>query len=239
MDFKEFKETAVKSGVGVILGAIFPGNTKYSIVTALPSIPSIAGSRNTIDYSTTSNLAISKIPAKKTTNEVEIPFPYTLDTDRIMKELADQDVQYAIIDLETGLGWKFIANLSYRLNDVSPDNALEGTMQLTVSHVEDTASRDMLSVYMDTATFESPIPRRITLSLANDASGKKISITTDPSGATVSATSDTSATVTASYASGALTITPKAVGTAYVSVKIASSTTYAGNQRDIYVVVEA
>lgn len=112
-------------------------------------------------------------------------------------------------------------------------------MQLTLSHVEDTASRDMLSVYMDTATFESPIPRRITLSLANDASGKNISITTDPTGATVTADSDTIATATAKYASGALTITPKAVGTAYVSVKIASSTTYAGNQRDIYVVVEA
>lgn len=240
MDFKEFKETAVKSGVGVILGAIFPGNTKYSIVTALPSIPSIAGSRNTIDYSTTSNLAISKIPAKKTTNEVEIPFPYTLDTDRIMKELADQDVQYAIIDLETGLGWKFIANLSYRLNDVSPDSALEGTMQLTVSHVEDTASRDMLSVYMDTATFESPIPRRITLSLSKDASGKKISITTDPSEASVASVSDTTSVASATYGDGTVTIMPKAVGTTYVSLIIKGATgTYAKNQRDIYVVVEA
>ena len=64
-------------------------------------------------------------------------------------------------------------------------------MQLTVSHVEDTASRDMLSVYMDTATFESPIPSRITLSLSKDKSGKMISITTDPT-SSVTASSDAS-----------------------------------------------
>lgn len=233
MDFQEFKEHSVKSGLGVILAYKNPDDTKYHIVCPLTSIPSVAGSRNTIDYSTTSNNAITKIPAKKTTNDVEISFPYNADTVAIMDSISDEVLNYAIIDLETGLGWKFTAEATYRLNDVSPDDALEGTLQLTVSSVEDRASDDMLAVYMDTITFESAIDDRYTISTTDT---KVINVVTDPADATITVES-TNNVITATYSSGKVTISASAAATGYVTIK-ATATDFAPNSRKIYIVVK-
>ncbi len=233
MDFREFKEHSVKSGLGVILAYRLPDEEKYHIVCPLTSIPSVAGTRNTIDYSTTSNNSITKIAAKKTTNDVEISFPYNADTVAIMDTISDQVLNYAIIDLETGLGWKFMAEATYRMNDVNPDEALEGTLQLTVSEVEDKASDDMLSVYMDTITFESAIDDRYTITTSDSL---VINVTTDPATATITATSSLN-TTTATVASGKVTITGSAAGTGYVTIN-ATATGYASNSRKIYIVVK-
>lgn len=234
MNFEEFKEHSVKSGLGVILAYKNTDDTKYHIVCPLASIPAIAGSKNTIDYSTTSNGAITKIPGKKTTNDVEINFPWNADYVAIMDAISDITLDYAVIDLATGLGWKFKAEATYRMSDVDPENVFEGVLQLTVSSVEDKASDDMLSVYMDTITFENAINGDYDMGVS---SSMTLNIVTDPATATITVESTNSA-ITAAYSNGVVTITSSAsAATGYVIIS-ATATDYAPASRKIYIKVK-
>ena len=238
MSFNEFKEYWVSSGVGTILAVMKPGESKYQILWATTSIPSFAGSRESIDYSTTSNATISKIPGKKTTNEVEVNIAWNRDTINLANEICDQDLQYAVIDLNDFTGWEFVANASYRMADVSPDSAKEMVLQLTVKSVENYATVDFYDTYMDTIVF-GELPQVVHLSMTSDATnGKTYKVVTEPSGASATATSSASTIATASITSGTLTIKPIAVGDTTVVVS-ASSTGYASANREILVIVEA
>ena len=238
MSFNEFKEYWVSSGVGTILAVMKPGESKYQILWATTSIPSFAGSRESIDYSTTSNETISKIPGKKTTNEVEVNIAWNRDTINLANEICDQDLQYAVIDLNDFTGWEFVANASYRMADVSPDSAKEMVLQLTVKSVENYATVDFYDTYMDTIVF-GELPQVVHLSKNSDATnGKTYNVVTEPSGASATATSSASSIATASIATGTLTIKPAAVGDTTVVVS-ASATGYASAQREILVIVEA
>lgn len=232
-DFREFIEQNVSTGLGKILAV--KKQNKYQIVFAVNNIPSVSGTQNTVEYSTTSNKSITKIGTKRTTNDIEVTFPMNLDNDRVARELSDVEYPYAIIDLETGLGWEFVATGSYRFNDVTPDNPFEGTLQLTPSYVASTSTKNMLEFFMDTITFEN-ITDRITLDVLSNKT-KNITIKTDPATATITAVSDTPAVSTATVTGGVLTITAVKAGYTYVKIT-ATNQDYADNAHEIYVVVK-
>lgn len=234
-DFREFIEQNVSTGLGKILAVKKPSQTKYQIVFAVPSIPSVSGNKNTVDYSTTSNKTITKIGTKRTTNDVEVTFPMTLDNDRIAKEISDLELPYAIIDLETGLGWEFVAVASYRFNDINPENPFEGSLQLTPSYVNSASTRNMLEFFMDTITFET-MPARITLS-STAKTPQTINVVTDPTTATLTVESDTTGIAAAQVTDKEVKITPVAKGSCYVTIS-ATATDYASYSHEIYVVVE-
>lgn len=238
MSFNEFKEYWVSSGVGTILAVMLPNQSKYQILWATTSIPSFAGSRESIDYSTTTNSTITKIPGKKTTNEVEVEIAWNRDTINLANEICDQDLKYAVIDLNDFTGWEFVANASYRMADVAPDSAKQMVLQLTVKSVESYASVDFYDLYMDTITF-GELPQVVHLSLSKDATnGKTYKVVTEPSSATATANPSASTIATASLATGTLTIKPVAVGDTTIVVS-ASATDYASAKREILVIVEA
>jgi len=252
MDFKEIKEYGAYSGLGTILAHKNLGDTKYHITCVTTTIPSIFGTQNTIEWSSTSNSAITQIPAKKTTNSVEIPFLWNADNISIMDDIADKELQYAIINLDDGTGWKFKAKASYHLNEATADSAREGTLQLTITSVEDKASNDLLTLYMDTITFDGAIPQRIEVTAsAGDNHTKYIDLMPNPSGATISV--DTNyAGYSSSIASASIVTTSGdahegqlkidgQTGQAgkYTYVKVtASQSGYASASRMIYVVVK-
>ena len=225
MSFNDFKEYWVSSGVGTILAVMLPNQSKYQILWATTSIPSFAGSRESIDYSTTTNSTITKIPGKKTTNEVEVEIAWYRDTINLANEICDQDLKY-------------VANASYRMADVAPDSAKQMVLQLTVKSVESYASVDFYDLYMDTITF-GELPQVVHLSLSKDATnGKTYKVVTEPSSATATANPSASTIATASLATGTLTIKPVAVGDTTIVVS-ASATDYASAKREILVIVEA
>lgn len=237
MSFNEFKEYWVSSGVGTILAVMLPNQSKYQILWATTSIPSFAGSRESIDYSTTTNSTITKIPGKKTTNEVEVEIAWNRDTINLANEIADQDLQYAVIDLNDFTGWEFVANASYRMADVAPDSAKQMVLQLTIKSVESYATVDFYDTYMDTITF-GELPQVVHLSLSKDATNGKIyKVVTEPSSAKATAKSNADSVATASLVSGTLTIKPVAVDDTTIVVS-ASANNYASAKREILVIVE-
>lgn len=237
MSFNEFKEYWVSSGVGTILAVMLPGQTKYQILWATTSIPSFAGSRESIDYSTTTNSTITKIPGKKTTNEVEVEIAWNRDTINLANEICDQDLQYAVIDLNDFTGWEFVANASYRMADVAPDSAKQMVLQLTVKNVESYATVNFYDLYMDTIVF-SELPQVVHLSLVGDAtSGKTYKVVTEPSTATSTASATDSAIASATLSQGTLTIKPTKVGSTTIVVS-ATASGYASAKREILVIVE-
>lgn len=243
MDFKEIKEYGAYSGLGTILAHKNLGEDKYHITCVTTTIPSIFGTQNTIEWSSTSNSAITQIPAKKTTNSVEIPFLWNADNINIMNEIADKELQYAIINLDDGTGWKFKAKASYHLNEATADSAREGTLQLTITSVEDKASRNFLEVYMDTVTFDGAIPQRLELTAGGT---QVIDFLPNPASAVLSSETNfdgySSSVATASVGTGAnaskVTITAVGAGYSYIKVK-ASATGYADAYRMIYVIVKS
>lgn len=239
-DFKEFKETTVYSGVGTAFCVKMPSETKYHIVTAVPSMPSFAGEPNTIDYSTTTNKAITNIPAKNTTNNVEINMPYNLDNINICKKLKGEKCSYAYIDLNNFSGSTFSGTATYRIADIGTDSAKEIILTIVVSAWDDEIAYDMYSLFMDTVTFNDNIPEVVHLDSSASAENKKIEIkiVTDPSSATPTVTSDTQGVATATYASGNLTITAVAKGSSLVRLSVESTDDYAGNERLIKVIVD-
>lgn len=239
MDFREIKEYGASSGLGTILAHKNMNDTKYHITCVTTTIPSIFGSQNTIEWSSTSNNAITQIPAKKSTNSVEIPFLWNADNIDIMDSIADKELQYAVINLDDGTGWKFNAKASYRMNDASADSAREGILQLTISSVKDRASFDLLDVYMDTISYDGSIPQKVEVSASSGADDhtQEIAFTTNPDDASISVESSSTSIATISYETGKVTITGVAVGTCYVTIK-ATKSNYAGANRKIYVIVK-
>lgn len=236
MSFNEFKEYWVSSGVGTVLAVMLPGQSKYQILWATTSIPSFSGSRESIDYSTTSNETVTKIPGKRTTNEVEVEIAWNRDTINLANKIADQDLQYAVIDLNDFTGWEFVANASYRMADVAPDSAKQMVLQLTVKSVESYATVDFYDTYMDTIVF-GELPQVVHLSLANDTNGKKYKVVTTPSEASATAKSNAESVATALLTDGILTITPIEKNDTTITIS-ATASNYASAEREILVIVE-
>ena len=78
-NWQEFKEHSVRSGLGTALCVMLPTETKYHILSAVESLPAVFGSPNTIEYSTTTNMNVTNIPGKNSTENIEINIPQTID----------------------------------------------------------------------------------------------------------------------------------------------------------------
>ena len=238
--FTEFKEYWLSSGVGTILAVMLPDQSKYQIVWATTSIPSVVGSKETMDYSTTSNKAISKVEGKATTENVEVNIAWNRDTINIANKIKGQTLQYAIINTNNWTGWEFEAKASYRMGEVAVDGVLEMILQLVVSSVKEEATTGFYDYYQDTVYVEN-VPEVVNLTLATGQSAtqtpKTFKIVAEPSVATITVKASDSAIATATYTTGVLSITPVKVGSTTISVE-AKSTDMATSNREILVIVE-
>lgn len=234
MGWKEFKEQSLSSGLGTALCVMRPSETKYHIVTAVPSLPAYAGEPNTIEYSTTTNKAISYIPGKNTTNNVEINMPYNLDNIALCKSLKGEVCKWAYIDLDNFSGGEFVGRATYRLADIEVDGVKELILTIVVQSWEEDITEDLFDLYQDTVTFNDNIPDVVHI---QGTAKETIGVSTDPSSATITAESSSSAVATASYTSGSLAITGVKAGSCVVTLK-ATSTSEAPNSRRIKVIVE-
>lgn len=234
MDWKEFKENSLSSGLGTAFCVMRPGETKYHIVTAVPSLPSYAGEPNTIEYSTTTNKAISYIPGKNTTNNVEINMPYNLDNIALCKSLKGEVCKWAYIDLDNFSGGEFVGRASYRISDIEVDGVKELILTVVVQSWEEDITEDLYDLYQDTITFNDNLPSVVRIS---GTESKAVSVSTDPSTATVTAESSATSVATATYNDGSLTITGVRAGSCVITLN-ATSTSEAPNSRRIKVIVE-
>ena len=234
--WKEFKEHSVKSGIGTALTVMFDGNTKYSILCAVESLPAVFGTPNTIEYSTTTNWTITNVRGKNSTENVEINIPYNLDNISLCERIKGKTLKYAYIDLDDFSGQEFVAEASYHMAEVGTDSVKMIVLSLTVTSATDGITDDLYDLFMDTVSFEDTLPSVIRLSAGN-TSGQTIVVGVEPSDASVVATSSAQTIATATLSGTSLSIKPVKAGSTFVELT-ASASNYAGNSRKIKVIVE-
>lgn len=232
--FQEFKEHAVRAGLGTALCVMLPSETKYHILSAVESIPSVFGTPNMIEFSSTTNMNITNVKGKNSVETPEFTLPYNIDNINLMEKIKGQTCKFAIIDLDDFSGQTFSGEPSYRLGEVGTDSIKTIVMTVAVSDANDSLETDLYDLFQDTISFESNLPSVVEL---NGTTPKTIVVATTPSGATLTATSSASSVATANITTGTLTVTGVANGSCIVTVK-ATDSEYAGNERAIKVIVK-
>lgn len=236
MSFNEYKEHNVRAGLGTAFCIMKPNETKYHIVAAVESMPAVFGSPENITFSSTTNMAVTNVQGKNTTENVTVNIPYNLDNIELMDEIVGTKCKFAYIDLEDFSGQEFVATPSYHMAEVGTTSIKTIVLDLTVEDAKAKITQDLYDLFQDTISFESTIPGNIVL----EGTGKaEFIIATTPTSANITAESSATGVATASFTSGKLTITGVKAGSTIVTIKAVDSTNaYASNSRRIKVIVE-
>lgn len=236
MSFNEYKEHNVRAGLGTAFCIMKPNETKYHIVAAVESMPAVFGSPENITFSSTTNMAVTNVQGKNTTENVTVNIPYNLDNIALMDEIVKTKCKFAYIDLEDFSGQEFVATPSYHMAEVGTTSIKTIVLDLTVEDAKPKITDDLYDLFQDTISFESTIPGNIVL----EGTGKaEFNIATTPTSANITAESSATGVATASFTSGKLTITGVKAGSTIVTIKAVDSTNaYASNSRRIKVIVE-
>ena len=236
MSFNEYKEHNVRAGLGTAFCIMKPNETKYHIVAAVESMPAVFGSPENITFSSTTNMAVTNVQGKNTTENVTVNIPYNLDNIALMDEIVKTKCKFAYIDLEDFSGQEFVATPSYHMAEVGTTSIKTIVLDLTVEDAKPKITDDLYDLFQDTISFESTIPGNIVL----EGTGKaEFIISTTPTSANVNVESSATGVATASFTSGKLTITGVKAGSTIVTIKAVDSTNvYASNSRRIKVIVE-
>ena len=236
MSFNEYKEHNVRAGLGTAFCIMKPNETKYHIVAAVEGMPAVFGSPENIAFSSTTNMAVTNVQGKNTTENVTVNIPYNLDNIELMDEIVGTKCKFAYIDLEDFSGQEFVATPSYHMAEVGTTSIKTIVLDLTVEDAKPKITDDLYDLFQDTISFESTIPGNIVLEGVETA---EFNIATTPTSANITAESSATGVATASFTSGKLTITGVKAGSTIVTIKAVDSTNvYASNSRRIKVIVE-
>ena len=236
MSFNEFKEHNVRAGLGTAFCIMKPNETKYHIVAAVEGMPAVFGSPENIAFSSTTNMTVTNVKGKNTTENVTVNIPYNLDNIELMDEIVGTKCKFAYIDLEDFSGQEFVATPSYHMAEVGTTSIKTIVVDLTVEDAKAKITQDLYDLFQDTISFESTIPGNIVLEGVETA---EFNIATTPTSANITAESSATGVATASFTSGKLTITGVKAGSTIVTIKAVDSTNaYASNSRRIKVIVE-
>ena len=236
MSFNEYKEHNVRAGLGTAFCIMKPNETKYHIVAAVEGMPAVFGSPENIAFSSTTNMTVTNVKGKNTTENVTVNIPYNLDNIELMDEIVGTKCKFAYIDLEDFSGQEFVATPSYHMAEVGTTSIKTIVVDLTVEDAKAKITQDLYDLFQDTISFESTIPGNIVLEGVETA---EFNIATTPTSANITAESSATGVATASFTSGKLTITGVKAGSTIVTIKAVDSTNaYASNSRRIKVIVE-
>ena len=236
MSFNEYKEHNVRAGLGTAFCIMKPNETKYHIVAAVEGMPAVFGSPENIAFSSTTNMTVTNVKGKNTTENVTVNIPYNLDNIELMDEIVGTKCKFAYIDLEDFSGQEFVATPSYHMAEVGTTSIKTIVVDLTVEDAKAKITQDLYDLFQDTISFESTIPGNIVLEGTENA---EFIIATTPTSANITTESSATGVATASFSSGKLTITGVKAGSTIVTIKAVDSTNaYASNSRRIKVIVE-
>lgn len=201
--YEEFKENRAVSGVGAGLYVKDETDGKYCLALLLETVPSVAGTYNTIEVDVTGSNAIGKILGKPTIDDKETSFLLHRDNILRLMELANVQRDWLIVTQDF-LGQGFTGTVTYRFDDLTSNDSAKGTMSLTASAIDEEPILNVLPMLKKTVKFTNAIPSQITMKISE--STKVIPVELDSSTATCEVKSDTT-NLTGVYSDGKVTLT--------------------------------
>lgn len=240
MSFTEFKEHNVSAGLGTALAIMRSTEAKYHIFAAVESLPPVFGTPETITFSSTTNMSVTNVQGKNTTENISVNIPYNIDNIALLDEVVGEKCKFAYIDLNDFSGHEFVAVPSYHLAEVGTSAIKTIVVDLAVASAKPKITQDLYDLFQDTITFDETIPAVITL---KNNGTTTFNIGVSPSAATITVNPNETTTpkeaVTAQHVNGKVTITALSAGSCIVTIEATDpSNKYASNSRRIKVIVE-
>lgn len=137
----------------------------YSIVIPTESIASVSGEPEVFDYNILTEIAKGQVKGKEEMEAGSVNFYYNRENCNRLDQLKGKVLPYATF-LNNGLGVKYTAELSYRINDIDNSSLVTGTMTITPSGLGE-QDFDMRDKVKKTLQFGGTIPLKLPLADKN------------------------------------------------------------------------
>lgn len=132
------------------------GASKYSLLVASETVPSVFGSEDSFEFDLLQSPVKGKVKGKMTLDDKEVEVLHTRDNVLRANRLKDKVLDFLFIDSQF-VGYKYSGTLSYRVNDAEAD-ILRGTFTIVPMSADPDPIMDCRSLIMETLCFESVIP---------------------------------------------------------------------------------
>lgn len=182
MDYKSFLnyvETRGQAGYGSAILVKNEGDTKYSLLIASETAPSVYGTPNSFEFDLINSSVLGKIQGKESMEDKDVEFLLHRDNIYRLEQLKGKilDFLYVTPDL---MGWKFVGRISARPNDAGSD-VLRGTYTISPMSSDKEPIMDVRPLIKDTVLFAETVPA----SLSVNVTGEKVEFVTSPADAVV------------------------------------------------------
>lgn len=157
--FFKYVESRGLAGYGAAIVVKEQGETKYSLLIASETVPSVFGSQNSFEFDLVNSQTIGKIQGKKTLDDKDVEFLLHRDNVFRLEQLKGRilDFMYVTPDF---MGWKFSGKISVRPNDASAE-VLMGTYTITPMSADDSPILNVRDLIKETLCFADAIPESI------------------------------------------------------------------------------
>ncbi|MFI3329104.1 MAG: hypothetical protein R3Y05_01305 [bacterium] len=184
-------------------------NGKYSVLIGLETVPTVAGSYDSIDVNITNTNVVGKIGGKLTLDDTTFTFLLHRDNVRRLIEVSGKDKNFMVVTPDM-MGQKFSGTIKFQLNEMTGDAKAEGEVTLTPSAMDEFPIMNALPLLEKTCKFTK---RPAATTTVGSGDNTTMSIELFPENATVSVVAGTSADegnangLTMTESGGVLTIT--------------------------------
>lgn len=176
----KFIENKGQSGYRAAILVKLPTETKYSLLCASETVPSIFGSSDSFEFDLLNSPVKGKIEGKFSLEDKEVEVLHHRDNVYRFEKLKNKTLDFMVVDGQF-VGYKFVGTVAYRMNDASAD-VLKGTYTITPMSADPTPVLNARDLCIEALCFGSVVPEECN-------AGDKIALSVVQTSATVTYTS--------------------------------------------------
>lgn len=158
--FYKYEEKRAQAGYKSSLLVKQQNETKYTLLIASETVPSIFGSQESFDFDLLQQSTKGKVAGKISLDDKEFDVLHTRDNVYRLEKYKNKALDFLTIDSQF-VGYKFTGTLAYRVNDASND-ILRGTITITPMSADETPILNCRNLILEPLYFEEVIPETVT-----------------------------------------------------------------------------
>ena len=152
----KFLENKGQSGYRAAILVKLHTETKYSLLCASETVPSIFGSSDSFEFDLLNSPVKGKIEGKFSLDDKEVEVLHHRDNVYRFEKLKNKTLDFMVVDGQF-VGYKFVGTVAYRMNDASAD-VLKGTYTITPMSADPTPVLNARDLCIEALCFGSAVP---------------------------------------------------------------------------------
>ena len=154
--FYKYQEHRGQAGYKSALLVKEQSETKYSLLVASETVPSVFGSQNSFEFDLLNSPVLGKVAGKMSLDDKEVECLLHRDNVYRFEQLKDKVLDFLYLTPDF-VGWAFNGTITFRANDASAD-VLRGTYTITPMSADPNPIMDCRGLVQETLCFASSIP---------------------------------------------------------------------------------